>query len=133
MSNNSRELGQRARGWPRTISGMRCCSFPGSSCWKQFLVLPRRAPWGEAQASYQLSCVCAVYAEEFLRFLSWQHLETNVRNQKQICFFCAGTSAFFKCANKLPFALEGTSSPPSLCLRQSHCDGLKLTFLLPCL
>lgn len=59
------------------------------------------------------SClVYVVYVKEFLRFFSWQHLENNVWNQKQICYFCAETSAFFKLASKQPFALAG--SPPLL-------------------
>lgn len=54
------------------------------------------------------SCLMdVVYVKEFLRFFSWQHLENNVWNQKQICYFCAETSAFFKLACKQPFALEG--------------------------
>lgn len=41
------------------------------------------------------SClVYVVHVKEFLRFFSWQHLENNVWNQKQICYFCAETSAF---------------------------------------
>lgn len=47
------------------------------------------------------SClVYVVHVKEFLRFFSWQHLENNVWNQKQICYFCAETSAFFKLASK---------------------------------
>lgn len=58
------------------------------------------------------SClVHVVYVKEFLRFFSWQHLESNAWNQKQICYFCAETSAFFKLASKQPSALAG--SPPS--------------------
>lgn len=58
------------------------------------------------------SClVYVVYVQEFLRFFSWQHLENNVWNQKQICYFCAETSAFFQLASKQPFALAG---PPPL-------------------
>lgn len=47
------------------------------------------------------SClVYVVHVKEFLRFFSWQHLENNVWNQKQICYFCAETSVFFKLASK---------------------------------
>lgn len=74
-----------------------------------------------------------VYAEEFLRFLSWQHLETNVRNQKQICFFCAGTSAFFKCATSNHLLWKASCLPHPLCLRQAYCDGPELRLLLSCL
>lgn len=75
------------------------------------------------------SClVYVVYVLEFLRFFSWQHLENNVWNQKQICYFCAETSAFFKLASKQPFALAG---PPPLLkssnkLSSKHCVKLML-------
>lgn len=47
------------------------------------------------------SClVYVVHVKEFLRFFSWQLLENNVWNQKQICYFCAETSVFFKLASK---------------------------------
>lgn len=78
------------------------------------------------------SCLVYVaYAEEFLRFFSWQHLETNVRNQKQICFFLCWDKCIFQVCSHLLWKVP--SPPPPLCLTQPHCDGLKLTFLLTCL
>lgn len=81
-----------------TISGMCFCSCNDSSCWT-LSPLPGCAPCRQRRPLS--SClVYVVYVKEFLRFFSWQHLGNNVRNQKQICYFCAETSVFFKWARK---------------------------------
>lgn len=90
LSNNSRVMLEiTARNYVRHVLLLPRGQFILESVLSFLLAHPR--------ADHRLLSSCLVYVvhvKEFLRFFSWQHLENNVWNQKQICYFCAETSAF---------------------------------------